>query len=557
MRKNKSKSNEQPLNPAGDQFPEEELKSTNEELIALNLELISSNEQLKHARDFAENIIRTIRHPLLVLDKNLRVKNANSSFYKTFETNELETEGKLVYDLGNRHLNIPEFRNLLEEILPLKSSISDLEVSSTFPRIGERTMLLNARELKTNNGDERLILIAIEDITEKKQAFQEIEERENRISTIFEAAPDAIISIDHDGHIINWNSKAEKIFGWTTTEISGKTITETIIPGYDHDTLIRGYKEYLKTGESNMLYKPIELEGIRKDGQKLPVELKLSVSSTSGKPLVFIGFIRDITNRKNNEAQLKARTEQLMEKNIELQRKNKELEAFTYISSHDLQEPLRKIQTYAGRILEKEEQQLSDSGKDMFQRMREASRRMQTLIQDLLAFSRISTAERKFEATNFNELLEEVKDDFREAIKEKQVTIEMTELCEVSAIRFQFRQLLYNLIGNSIKFAKADVPLRILIKSEIAKGADLDNPRLSAKKEYCHITFIDNGIGFDAKFSEKIFEVFQKLHGKEEYPGTGIGLAVVKKIIENHEGVITATGEPGKGARFDIYIPVL
>ena len=535
----------------------EELQSTNEELIVLNQELISSNELLTHARDFAENIIRTIRHPLLVLDKNLRVKNANSSFYKTFETNELETEGKLIYDLGNRQWNIPQFRSLLEEILPLKSSISDLEVSSTFPRIGERIMLLNARELKSNNGDERLILIAIEDITEKNQAIREIEERENRISTIFEAAPDAIISLDYDGHIINWNMKAEKIFGWTKSEIAGRTITQTIIPGYDHEMLIKEYKEFVKTGESNMLYKSIEMGAIRKDGHKLPIELKLSVSSTPGKLIVFIAFLRDITNRKNNEAQLKSRAEQIMEKNRELQKMNKELEAFTYISSHDLQEPLRKIQTYAGRILEKEHEQLSESGKDMFNRMREASRRMQTLIQELLAFSRISAAERKFEPTNFNELLEEVKEEFKEVIKEKKVTIEMTELCEVKAIRFQLRQLLHNLIGNSIKFSKPDTPLRILIKSEMAKGADLPNPMLPANKEFCHITIIDNGIGFDNQFSNKIFEVFQKLHGKEEYPGTGIGLAVVKKIIENHEGFITASSELGKGARFDIYIPVL
>ena len=234
---------------------------------------------------------------------------------------------------------------------------------------------------------------------------------------------------------------------------------------------------------------------------------------------------------------------------------NKELVAFTYISSHDLQEPLRKIQTFAKMILEKEDQNLSDTGKNYFARMRSAAARMQLLIEDLLAYSRINANDRKFEKTDLNNIVEEVVNDLKESIDEKNATIEATDLCHAKIVPFQFRQLMYNFINNSLKFANPQVPLRILITSDIAKGKTWSNERLLPEKEYCHITVKDNGIGFLPEYNERIFEVFQKLHTKEEYAGTGIGLAIVKKIIENHNGIITATGELNKGAIFDIYIP--
>ena len=239
----------------------------------------------------------------------------------------------------------------------------------------------------------------------------------------------------------------------------------------------------------------------------------------------------------------------------ELSIANKELLAFTYISSHDLQEPLRKIQTFVSVILENENKNLSDNGKYNFQRMQLAAKRMQQLIDDLLAFSRINTIDHKFEKTELNIIIEEVKTELKDTIQEKHATIEATELCPVNIITFQFRQLMYNLISNALKFSNPDIPSHITIKSRIVKGSKLNIEKLSPKKNYCHITVKDNGIGFEPHFSERIFEVFQKLHGKDIYEGTGIGLAIVKKIVENHNGIIIATSELNKGAQFDIYIP--
>jgi two-component system CheB/CheR fusion protein len=220
-----------------------------------------------------------------------------------------------------------------------------------------------------------------------------------------------------------------------------------------------------------------------------------------------------------------------------------------------LQEPLRKIQTFGGLLLKRENDALSDNGKSYIRFMQEAAQRMQILIEDLLAFSQSTTSERKFEVVDLKVIVDKVKFDLSEIIEEKQAIIEISESCQAPVIVFQFNQLMNNLIGNALKFSSPLRPPHIQIKFEMVEDKDVDTVRLLPDNTYCHISVSDNGIGFEAKFSEKIFELFQKLHGRGEYPGTGIGLAIVKKIANNHHGYITATGELNKGATFDIYIP--
>jgi signal transduction histidine kinase len=266
--------------------------------------------------------------------------------------------------------------------------------------------------------------------------------------------------------------------------------------------------------------------------------------------------------KEKRAAELIIANKELAFQNIEKEKRaaeliiaNKELLAFTYISSHDLQEPLRKIQTFVSIILENENKNLSENGKNNFQRMQSAAGRMQQLIDDLLAFSRISTTELVFEKTDLNKIIEEVKTELKDTIQEKHATIEATGIFPVNIIAFQFRQLMYNLISNALKFSNPATSPHIIITNSTVKHSKLNNERLLPEKDYCLITIKDNGIGFEPHFSERIFEVFQKLHGKEVYAGTGIGLAIVKKIVENHNGIITATSELNKGAQFDIYIP--
>jgi len=238
----------------------------------------------------------------------------------------------------------------------------------------------------------------------------------------------------------------------------------------------------------------------------------------------------------------------------ELINANKELEAFAHVASHDLQEPLRKIQTFIDRVVTNENQNLSDKGKAYLEWMQDAAERMRILIQDLLTFSQVGVAEQEFENIELGDIVEEVKTELADTIQEKHATIEISETCSFHVIAFQFRQLLNNLISNSLKFSNPARPSIIQIAARIVKGDSLTT-QLSEGVTYSHLTVKDNGIGFEPQFSELIFEVFQRLHGKEVYAGTGIGLAIVKKIIDNHHGFIVASSEFGKGATFEIYIP--
>jgi PAS domain S-box-containing protein len=260
-------------------------------------------------------------------------------------------------------------------------------------------------------------------------------------------------------------------------------------------------------------------------------------------------IITDLSEKKKQE-------EMLQMKNAELETKNNELQAFAYIASHDLQGPLRKIQIYISRIVEKERDNLSENGKNYLKMVQDSAQRMQALIQDLLAYSKTNTAESKFENTDLQQIIDEVKDDLKEELNDKQATLEVSELHKVNIIPFQFRQIMQNLIDNALKFSNPAQPPHIIIKSEIAIGTAFNNVKLSPQKSYCHISVSDNGIGFEPEYKEKIFEVFYRLYTHTEYKGTGIGLAIVKKIVDNHNGVITATSELTKGTTFDIYIPV-
>ncbi|MDQ8012574.1 MAG: PAS domain S-box protein [Flavobacterium nitrogenifigens] len=363
----------------------------------------------------------------------------------------------------------------------------------------------------------------------------------------------AILYLNGNGIIENWNAGAEKIKGYKAEEIIGKYFAVFYTEKDQKNNLPQRLLEIARE-KGKVIH-----EGwrARKDGSQFWASVVITaVHNKKGEVIGFSKVTHDLTERKKANDKLKMNALELEQKNNELEEMNKELQSFAYISSHDLQEPLRKIQTFASQIIEKEAENLSENGKDKFKRMQNAAQRMQTLINDLLAYSRTNIQERIFIKTDLNQIINEVKEDLTEELEQKSAVIKIEQTSEVDIIPFQFKQLLYNLISNSLKFSNPDIPIIIKITSEIALGKNLTEEKLIPAKKYCHIEISDNGIGFEAQYNKKIFEVFQRLHGRDRYNGTGIGLAIVKKIIENHNGIITASGIQNQGASFNIYIPV-
>jgi len=246
---------------------------------------------------------------------------------------------------------------------------------------------------------------------------------------------------------------------------------------------------------------------------------------------------------------------ELQERNRELEKSNQELASFNHVASHDLQEPLRKIQTFISRVSDADKAVLSDSAKDYISKIEVSAKRMRVLIDDLLLFSRTNTTKKEFIKSNLNELLENAKSELTEIIDEKKATITVSKLPKLDVIPYQIEQLFINLIGNSLKYSQPGIRPEINIVTEKVSAKDYPDLLEQNSKKFYKITFSDNGMGFDPQFKETIFILFQRLHSKTDYPGTGIGLAICKKIVENHKGHITADSILGKGSVFTVFLP--
>lgn len=399
------------------------------------------------------------------------------------------------------------------------------------------------------------VMATVNNITEQVEARKKLEESEASFRLLADSMPQFVWSGDREGNLTYFNQSVHQYSGLSPEQIAYQGWLQIVHPD-DKDANLRAWLHAIRTGRDFSF----EHRFRRHDGSyRWQLSRAVPLKDAEGTVQMWVGTSTDIHDQKEftNELEklVQERTGELKQKNADLEKMNKELQAFTYISSHDLQEPLRKIQTFASRILDKEYQQLSETGKEYFTRMNDSASRMQLLIDDLLTYSRTTTSERKFEDTSLNDILETVKLDLRDEIQQKNAVIEAENLCRASIIPFQFQQLFYNIISNSLKFSRTDVLPRISITCALAEGQRLTNEQLDAITRYYHIRFADNGIGFDQKYGERIFEVFQRLNGKSEYSGTGIGLAIVKKIVENHGGIIEATGQLNAGATFDMYIP--
>lgn len=324
---------------------------------------------------------------------------------------------------------------------------------------------------------------------------------------------------------------------------SFRNLLEHVHPD-DKPLVEKAFKKALSTIE----IPPITYRILRKDGKIRQFKTIAKPFTDLGGKQSMIGTTQDVTEDFNKSLQLKHR-------NTELEKHIQKLNDFNQVASHDLQEPLRKIQTFISRINEKDKEKMTDSGKEYLYRMERASNRMRALINDLLEYSKANLSERNFVAINLNEILNNSLAELSQNIDDKKAVINYVELPIIKGIDFQMQQLFTNLLSNSLKYSKeTEIPEITINCSKINASSE---PILKEKslKKYYKITITDNGIGFEQQHSEKIFLLFNRLHGKTDYHGTGVGLAICKKIVENHKGYIFAESQPNQGATFILYLP--
>ncbi|WP_440134328.1 PAS domain-containing protein [Chitinophaga sancti] len=395
------------------------------------------------------------------------------------------------------------------------------------------------------------IMATVSDVTERKEHEMAMRLSEEKFRVLGDTLPQMIWTTDADGRLNYASKRYFEFTGMTLDELNGIGWFNVIHP----EDLMRNLPVWQEAVAKGIEYQ-IEHRMRKADGTyRWHLTRTVPQKDAEGNVKMWVGSTTDIHEGKMSidklEAEVLERTKELQKSNDDLRNSNEELAQFAYVASHDLQEPLRKIQTFASRLLDTEYHNISDKGKDYFARMQAAAQRMRQLIEDLLSFSRTSNnGEQLFEYVDLTQVLMRVKDQLSDQIDKQEAVIAYDLLPVLSAIPFQMEQLFMNLLNNALKFSRKGVKPVIKVKME-------DNVyTLVGGLPYHKITIADNGIGFDPQFSERIFQVFQRLHVRNQFEGTGIGLAICKKIMDNHKGVIIAEGVPEAGAVFTLLFPV-
>lgn len=410
---------------------------------------------------------------------------------------------------------------------------------------------LNRRkEAEKALSQQRLELTRSKDVLELhvQARTQELQKLQRQYEQILNSAGEGICGVDPSGKITFVNPTAASLMGWTVEEMVGQ-----LEPQVFSFVNKNGDTETLNAGDTS----PREVILKRLDGSRFAAEYVRSPIRENGRAFGNVVLFKDITERKQTD-------EALARKAAELARSNAELEQFAFVASHDLQEPLRKIQAFGDRLKAKCETVESTEARDYLTRMQSAAERMQTLINDLLTFSRVIRSSQPFVPVDLNAVTKEVLSDLEVRIEKCNAQIQLGELPTIDADPTQMRQLMQNLVSNALKFQPPNAVPVVKIEARIvdrpavwsAKSGNAPVGGTGSYSRLCEITVQDNGIGFDEKYLDKIFAVFQRLHGRTEYEGTGVGLAVCRRITDRHGGNIVAKSKPGEGATFVVTLPL-
>lgn len=514
----------------------EELQSTNEEIMIVNKELLSRNDQLNEARLYTEKIVTTIRDPLLILDSDLRVKRATGGFYNKFKTNEKETEGVFIYDLGDRQWDIPKLHELLDKVLPKKRKLDDFEVTHVFPHIGKRTMCLNARQLDNVNG-EPLILLSIEDITDKRMVEEGFAESERLLSESKERLKAAVDSAglgtwDYDPRNREFicDKRCREIFDFPALGSINLAsfIRMTHLDDRAHmETRINEALNHKHSGEFDIEYRTIPIH----DKIKWLKAKGRAYFNAEGAAVRFIGTILDITVQKL----IDETTRDLLNKKDE----------FISIASHELKTPITSLKA-ALQIMERAALK-GDSIKTVDAFIQKAIRqvdKLTELIKDLLDVTKIQSGKLELRKTEFvlDELITECTEELQSSSQKHRLIIEGATGVKIYGDKTRLEQVIINLLANAIKYSpNAD---KVVINVE-----KLD--------EGVKVAITDFGIGIPADKIPLIFDRFYRVDEySQRYAGLGLGLYISSEIINQHKGTINIESKIGVGSTFWFVIPV-
>lgn len=530
----------------------EELQSTNEEMMIVNQEMINLNEQVTASRDYSEAIIANMHEPLLVLDKKLRIKTGNNAFYKTFRVNEKETEDILIYDLGNKQWDIPELRMLLEKILPEKSVFNDFEVTHTFSTIGERIMLLNAREVVNKNSSEKLILLSIQDITARKKAQNILDKTGEHFRQLVKKLPVAVYSCDAQGRINFYNDASVKIWG-RKPEI-GKDLWCGSIKIFKPDGSLLPLESCpmaitLKEGRA-IMGEEIIIE--RADGSRSFVLVYPQPEfGLSGEQTGAINMIIDINDQKRASKELTeaivfaelatAIAEEAKEKAEDAVKAKQQ---FLSNMSHEIRTPMNAIIGFTKVLLKTE---LNSRQKEYLNAIKQSGDSLIVLINDILDLAKVDAGKMSFEKIPFKpeSSLAAMIHLFELKIEEKNLNLVSVYDPAIPKVLLgdpvRLHQVILNLISNAVKFtSKGKITISMRLLAEDAEKANIE------------FAVTDTGIGISANKMGTIFENFQQASSGTSrlYGGTGLGLAIVKQLVEAQGGIITVKSKVDKGSTF-------
>lgn len=495
--------------------------------LAVSIQRTRHEEEIHALREFNESIVQTVPGAIMAQDPN---------GYFTFVNPEaVNLLGYQPDELIGKHWKLLTPTDQHEIIFAADERRSQGIVDSYEIELehknGQRlpVIIKGSPRFDSFSGEFSGSLVILTDISQIRQAEEAILKEKNFSDDMINSLPGIFCLFDVDGKFIHWNQNFLEITGYTAEEMKRAHPNDFIVAEdqiKSQEAIINGFAEgrvYLEA-RFKTKYGPTPYYFV---GSRTLIE---------GEPHL-MGTAIDISDRVMAEETLKQRT-------VELERSNQDLERFAYIASHDLQEPLRKVQAFGDRLRSKYEDKLDERGIDYLLRMQETARRGQEMVEDLLTYSRVSTRGQKFESVNLTQVVNKVIEELKTSIDLTDALVSVGILPTINADANQVHQLLHHLLDNALKFHRPDTPP--VIRINVDEG-DSNQVVLSV---------CDNGIGFDVQFLEKVFQPFQRLHGRHDYPGTGIGLAICQKIVERHGGSISASSIPEKGSIFTITIPI-